>query len=565
VNARGTALLPGRRDYAELPRSWRHDLLAGLTVAIVALPLALGFGVASGIGAQAGLVTAIVAGIVAAAFGGSHLQVSGPTGAMTVVLIPVVAQVGPHGIVVVALLAGLLLIAAGALRLGRYVHLLPWPVVEGFTIGIGLLIFLQQVPNALGVAPPDDHNTAVAAVTALVDWGGGQWASLAVVAAVAAIMVVAPRIHRALPGSLLAIAVVTVAVSVVGGTVEPIGAIPGTLPAPSLPHFEPADLGTLLTAAIAVAALAAIESLLSAKVADGMSDGVPRHDPDRELVGQGAANVAVAVFGGMPATGAIARTAVNVRSGARTRVAAISHGLVLIGVVVALAPLLGEVPLAALAGVLMVTAVRMIDHRAALRIVRSSRSDALLLAVTAFATLAFDLVVAVVVGVVIAALLALRTVAAATRFDRAHPDDASVTDERLNHALRSERIVTFRLDGALFFGAAHRLLDEVTRVRDVETVILRLRALEVLDSTGAQTLRDLIDELEARGVTVLIACARPEHEALLRRVGTIDALAHENHLVPTIDDALIHARRHLDRNDSRREPAAAIDGDVRGD
>lgn len=547
MSARWSSLLPGRRDYADLPRSWRHDLLAGVTVAIVALPLALGFGVASGIGAQAGLVTAIVAGIVAAVFGGSHLQVSGPTGAMTVVLIPVVAQVGPHGVVVVALLAGLLLIAAGALRTGRFVHLLPWPVIEGFTIGIGLLIFLQQVPNALGVAPPDSDNTAVAALRAVGEWGGSQWTTLAVVGAVAAIMTVAPRIHRALPGSLLAIAIVTVGASLGGWAVEPIGAIPGTLPTPSLPDIAFADLGQLASAAIAVAALAAIESLLSAKVADGMTDDVPPHDPDRELVGQGAANVAVAFFGGMPATGAIARTAVNVRSGARTRLAALTHGIVLIGIVVALAPLLGDVPLAALAGVLMVTAVRMVDHRAALRIVRSSRSDALLLAVTAIATLTFDLVVAVMVGVVIAALLALRSVAAATRFDRAHPHDADVSDERLTDALHHERIVTFELDGALFFGAAHRLLDEISRVRDVETVILRLRTLRVLDSTGAQTLRELIRELEARGVTVLIACARPEHEALLRQVGTLDALAHENHLVPTIDDALIHARRHLDR------------------
>lgn len=557
MSTRWATLLPGRRDYAELPRSWRHDLLAGVTVAIVALPLALGFGVASGIGAQAGLVTAIVAGIVAAVFGGSHLQVSGPTGAMTVVLIPVVAQVGPHGIVVVALLAGLLLVAAGALRLGRYVHLLPWPVIEGFTIGIGLLIFLQQVPNALGVAAPDSHNTAVAAVEAIGDWGGRQWTTLAVVAAVAAIMAVAPRIHRALPGSLLAIVAVTVAVAVGGWAVEPIGAIPAALPTPSLPDLAFADLGQLASAAIAVAALAAIESLLSAKVADGMSDGVPPHDPDRELVGQGAANVAVAFFGGMPATGAIARTAVNVRSGARTRVAAITHGVVLVGVVVALAPLLGEVPLAALAGVLMVTAGRMIAAPAALRVARASRSDALLLAVTALATLAFDLVVAVIVGVVIAALLALRTVADATRIDRAHPHDAAIDDVTLEHALHDQRIVTYQLDGALFFGAAHRLLDEVAAAEGVETVILRLRDLRILDSTGAQTLRELISELEARDVTVLITCARPDHEALLRTVGAIDALAHENHLLPTIDDALLHARRHLERNASRSDRTAA--------
>jgi SulP family sulfate permease len=552
------SLLPSRRDYRELPRSWGADLLAGVTVAVVALPLALAFGVTSGLGAEAGIVTAIVAGVVAGLFGGSHVQVSGPTGAMTVVLVPVVASVGPDGVLVVALAAGLLLLAAGALRLGRWAGVLPWPVVEGFTLGIALLIFLQQVPAALGVDKPDGENTALVAARALGDWAGSGWQALALVALVAVTMVAVPRLHRALPASLVAVGAATALSELAGLDVARIGHIPAGLPAPSLPSIALGDLPGLAPAVVAVAALAAIESLLSAKVADGMSDGEP-HDPDRELVGQGLANVAVSFVGGMPATGAIARTAVNVRSGARTRLATVVHGVVLTAVVVALAPAIGRIPLAALAGVLMVTAVRMVEFATVGRIVRSTRGDALLLLATAAATVAFDLVVAVGVGVALAAMLALRAVADSTSFSRERFEQTAeevVVDPLLEHALLQEHIVAYRLDGALFFGAAQRFLLELTEVSDVEVAILRLGRLRVLDSTGAQALGDLVDHLQRRGVTVLLACARPDHERLLRRVGALDQLVHENHLLPTFDDALAHAHRHLARNRTRQRAGA---------
>jgi SulP family sulfate permease len=397
------ARLPRRDDYRELPRSWRTDLLAGTTVAVVALPLALAFGVASGLGARAGIVTAIVAGVVAGACGGSHVQVSGPTGAMTVVLVPVVAALGPSAVALVALLAGVLLMVAGASRLGRCAAILPWPVVEGFTLGIAVLIFLQQVPAALGVAKPDGTNTAAVAARAAADWAAGGWAAPAVVALVAAVMVILPRLHRGLPASLIAVVTGTVLAQTAGLDVAPIGDIPAGLPTPTLPGLSLQHAGQILSAVGAVAALAAIESLLSAKVADGEP-----HDPDRELVGQGAANVAVAFAGGMPATGAIARTAVNVRAGARTRAAAVVHGAVLALIALALTPALERVPLAALAGVLMVTAVRMVEFGTVARILRSTRSDALLLATTATATVVFDLIVAVGIGVALASLLALR-------------------------------------------------------------------------------------------------------------------------------------------------------------
>jgi SulP family sulfate permease len=544
------ALLPGRRDYRGLRRSWRDDVLAGITVAVVALPLALAFGVTSGLGAQAGLVTAIVAGVVAGVFGGSHVQVSGPTGAMTVVLLPVVAAVGPGGVVVVALLAGLVLIVAGAARLGRYAGLLPWPVVEGFTLGIAALIFLQQVPAALGVPMPEGENTAAVAARAAAAWEAEQWSTLAIVVLVAVVMVALPRVHRALPAALVAVGAVTMFAEVAALPVARIGHIPSRLPVPQVPDVSLTDLPGLLSAVLAVAALAAIESLLSAKVADGMADG-DAHEPDRELVGQGMANVAVSFMGGMPATGAIARTAVNVRAGARTRVSAIVHGLVLTVFVVALAQVLERIPLSALAGVLMVTAVRMVEFGTVDRVVRSTRSDAVLLATTAAATVAFDLVIAVGVGVALASLLALRAVAGSSTFEREAVESIDI-DPTLEHALLQEHIVAYRLDGALFFGAAQRFLLELTEVSDVEVVILRLGRLRVLDSTGAQALADLISHLEHRGITVLLASVRPEHQRLIERVGVLNSLAHHNHLVPTIRDALIHARRHL-----RNRPATA--------
>jgi SulP family sulfate permease len=547
-------LLPGREDYRGLRRSWRGDLLAGVTVAVVALPLALAFGVASGLGAEAGIVTAIVAGIVAGAFGGSNLQVSGPTGAMTVVLVPVVASFGASGVLVVALLAGMLLVVAGALRLGRYAGALPWPVIEGFTVGIALLIFLQEVPAALGVPKPAGTNTAAVAFRSVEAWAGGSWSTLAIVALVVVLMVVLPRVHRALPASLIAVVVATVVTEVAGLHVGLIGAIPAGLPSPRLPALDLARLPDLLSPVLAVTALAAIESLLSAKVADGMADG-EAHDPDRELVGQGLANVAVSFFGGMPATGAIARTAVNVRAGARTRVSAIAHGLVLIAVVVALAPLVAAIPLAALAGVLMVTAVRMVELGTTMRILRSSRGDALLLLTTAVATVAFDLVIAVGVGVALACVLALRAMADTTAFEREPLHDVAIDDE-LEHALLREHVVAYRLDGALFFGAAQRFLLELADVSDVEVVILRLGRLRMLDSTGAQALADLVVHLEHRGITVLLTSVRPEHRRLLASVGALDALAHTSHLSESIDVALAHAQRHVLRNREPLRPAA---------
>jgi SulP family sulfate permease len=553
VNAKARLLgvLPRRADYAEVPRTWRTDLVAGLTVGVVALPLALGFGIATGLGAQAGLVTAIVAGLVAAVFGGSNVQVSGPTGAMTVVLVPVVARFGASAVVVVGLMAGVLVVIAAFAGVGRYLAYIPWPVVEGFTLGIAAIIFLQQVPTALGVPKPPGENTAAVAVRAVGDalGGAGTWQALALVVLVAAIMIGSPRLHRAIPGSLLAVIAATAVAGLAGMTVTKIGALPAGLPAPSFPDLASARLGELFSAAFAVALLAGLESLLSAKVADGMSDAPP-HNPDRELFGQGLANLVTPLFGGMPATGAIARTAVNVRSGGRTRLSAITHAFVLLAVVYFGGPLVAEIPLAALAGVLMVTACRMVDVHGVRMVLRSTRGDAAVLVLTAVATVAFDLIVAVEIGVAVAALLALRAVArnaSAVAEPVAATADGVTPDEE--QELLSEHILAYRLDGALFFGAAQRFLSELTAVHGVQVVILRLPDLQVLDATGAQALGEIVAQLEARGITVLLKGPRPEHLKVLEAVGVLDRLAHERHLFDNLDDAITHARLHVARSE----------------
>ncbi|BBX67730.1 SulP family inorganic anion transporter [Mycolicibacterium psychrotolerans] len=532
-------LLPGRRDYADLPQSWRRDILAGVTVGVVALPLALAFGISSGVGAAAGLITAVVAGLVAAVFGGSNVQVSGPTGAMAVVLAPIVVAHGLGSVALVTVLAGLLVVAAGVTGLGRAVTFIPWPVIEGFTLGIAAIIFLQQVPAAFGASGAAGERTLATAwhVVAHADWGQAA-RTLGVVAFVAVLMTALPRLHRGVPASLAAVVAATVLVIALGLPVATIGELPSQLPAPVLPHADVGALRDLVGAALAIAALAAIESLLSARVAATMSPTGP-YDPDRELVGQGLASVASGVFGGMPATGAIARTAVNVRSGARTRVSAIVHSLVLLGVVYLATGPVSAIPLSALAGVLMVTSFRMISASTMRKILCSTRSDALTFVLTAAVTVCFDLIDAVEIGIVVAAFFALRSVARRSAVVRENlPGPAAPGDDE---------IALLRLDGAMFFGVADRIWTAIVDADHPHTsvVIIRMSQLGMLDATGANTLAQICAELESRGITVIIKGVREEHTALLENVGVFESLRHERHLVGTLDEAIEHARTHV--------------------
>lgn len=544
--ARIRSVLPERGELAAMGRRPRRDLLAGLTVAIVALPLALGFGISSGMGAEAGLATAVVAGTLAALFGGSGLQVSGPTGAMTVVLVPIMHAHGAPGVLMVGVLAGLMLITLALGQAGKYMALVPAPVVEGFTIGIACVIGLQQIPAALGVPTPDGDKVTVVAWHAAGEFlTHPGWAAPTIALVVAALMLAGGRWRPTLPFSLLAVAAATIIVAVVDLPVALIGELPAGLPAPSLGFLDMGALPSLLAPAIAVAALAALESLLSAAVADGMSVN-HRHDPDRELFGQGLANLVAPLFGGVPATGAIARTAVNVRSGATSRLAALAHAGILAVIVFTAAGLVAKIPLAALAGVLLATSVRMVQVGSVKAMVRSTRGDAVVLVLTAIATLALDLVQAVILGLIVAGALALRAIARDVRLD-AMPlrEDLPGDHTEQEHALLAEHIVAYRLDGPLFFAAAHRFLLELSQVATVSVVILRMSRVTTLDASGALVLGDAIERLQRRGITVYISGIRDGHHQPLEALGTITHLDQAGQVFATTPEAIAAARDRL--------------------
>ncbi len=539
---RTSEVLPRRADWARVHPA--RDVTAGLMVGLVALPLALGFGVSSGMGARAGLITAIVAGALAAVFGGSRVQVSGPTGAMTVILVPIIASHGRDGVLVVGLLAGLILIGLGYAGAGRFIRYVPVPVVEGFTVGIAVIIALQQVPNALGADVQADNVVVLAIRAVRVSSGQPAWASVLIAVSIGVALLALARIVPRIPGSLLAVGLVTIGNSAFGWGATTIGHIPSGLPSPSLPVVPIGDLQALFLPAIAVAALAALESLLSATVADAMSVD-QRHDSNRELVGQGLANLGAPLFGGIPATAAIARTAVNVRSGATSRLAALTHAVMLLLVVLVAARWVGEIPLAALSGVLIATAIQMVRVSSLTALLRSTPGDAAVLVVTAVATVAMDLVTAVLIGLVMAGFFAVRQAARAARLDEVPLLDSDHSEEE--QSLLDEHIVAFRIDGPLFFAAAHDFLLELAEVSNVRVVILRMSRVTSIDATGASVLADTIRRLEKRGITVLLSGVQSQHERVLRELGVHDHLAHERHLFDATPEAIAHARLHAAR------------------
>ena len=538
----------------------RDDLLAGVTVAVVALPLALGFGVTSGAGAAAGLYTAIVAGVLAAIFGGSNFQISGPTGAMTVVLLPLVAHHGVAVLAPVGILAGLILMVLAIARVGRFIRVIPYPVITGFTIGIAAIIFLQQLPGFLGVPSAEGEQILVVTWRVLRDSGGNlTWGTPALGLLTVVVMVGWSRIGRlrTVPASMAALLIATVAsLTPLFGDVARVEAIPTGLPAPHLPSLAGVELTELMRAALVIAVLAALESLLSAVVADGMTVS-ERHDPDRELFGQGLANLGSAVIGGIPATAALARTAVNVRSGARTRLAAIVHGLALAAIVLAAAPLASRIPLAALAGILMVVAARMVEVAEFREILRSTKSDASTMLLTLGVTVAFDLILAIEVGLVVAGALFVTRMSRLLEVDPTallgsseptHEDHAAGEAER---RVRADDLVVYRIGGPIFFGAADRFFEELLRVdHGIRAVVLPMSGVPVMDATGAAALRTLVDRLTRRDILVLVSRLQDQPHKILERTGILEQITRRgDHLFANTDDAIAHARYHLAHGD----------------
>ncbi len=551
--------VPTHRDYNL--RFFREDLLAGLTVAVVALPLALAFGVTSGAGAAAGLFTAIVAGVIAAAFGGSNFQVSGPTGAMTVVLLPIIARYGVETVLLVGMLAGFILLLFAFARIGRYVNYIPWPVVTGFTNGIAAIIFLQQLPGLLGVVKGEGEGILPVSWRTVETYLASPTLAppvLGLLTVVVMTLWTRPKKLNVVPASMAALVVVTlVSLLPVFADVPRIGAIPTGLPSPVLPTVPWNELTDVMRAALAIAVLAALESLLSAVVADGMTIG-ERHDPNRELFGQGLANIGAALFGGIPATAALARTAVNVRSGARTRLAAIIHGVTLLLIIMFLAPLASRIPLAVLAGILMVVAVRMVEREAFSVIVRSTKSDAFVLALTMGVTILFDLILAIEVGLVAAGVLFIIRMSRMFSID---PESMSGLPRSAQHegaeamlqeeALMKKHILAYRIEGPIFFGAANRFFGQLLKVDgEIKIVILRMSRVPIMDATGVSALQALVENLSRRGILVFFSGLVDQPERLLERTGILDEISRaRHHVFDTTDDAIAHAISHLQQTD----------------
>ncbi|MCO5972656.1 SulP family inorganic anion transporter [Actinoallomurus soli] len=545
--SRLSELLPGRADFEAMRRHPRRDVVAGLSVAVVALPLALAYGASSGLGARAGLATAVVAGALAAIFGGGALQVSGPTGAMTVVLIPVVHRFGPGGVMLAGAMAGVVLIAAALARVGRFARCVPAAVVEGFAVGVAVVIALQQVPAALGLRAHHHDKVWRDAVRAVADYTHEvRPAPLLMAAAVAAVVMTGNRWLPKVPFPLVAIGVATLVAEVFPLGLRRIGSVPAGLPAPSLGFLHPDLVAALLPSALAIAVLAALEGLLSAAVVDAMGGDRPS-DPDRELFGQGLSNLAVPLVGGVPATATLARTAVNVRCGATSRLASLTHAVVLAVIAFAAGGLVADIPRAALAGLMFGAAVRMIKVGALASILRTSRVDTLIVAFTCTVTVAVNLIAAVAAGVVIATLVTIATLARGSRIEAVpFPTDGAGTP---GDAPPGE-ISLYRLDGPWFFATTHRLLASFTNLTGPGVVILNMTGVSALDLTAARVIGEVIAFLRSRGVTVLLAGVRPDHHRLL--AGAADARPPLVELIhPDPDAAITHARSLLAGADPR--------------
>jgi SulP family sulfate permease len=522
------------------------DLLAGLTVGLVALPLAMAFGIASGVTPQAGLYTAVVAGGLISALGGSRMQIGGPTGAFVVIVAGIVAKFGLAGLALVTMMAGAMLILMGLTGLGVAVKFIPRPVTIGFTNGIALLIASTQIKDFLGLKTTDDPSAFLSRMAVLLGHMGTiHWPTVAVSAASLAIILLLPRVSKRIPGSIVAMLGCTAAVALLGLPIATIGSkfggIPAGFPRLSIPAFRIDQALPLFPSALTVALLAAVESLLSAVVADSMSG--TRHNSNMELVAQGVANLASPLFGGIPATGAIARTATNIRAGARTPIAGVIHAVTLVIILVVAAPLARYVPLATLAAVLFVVAYNMGEWREIGAILRLSGADIAVWAVTFALTVLADLTVAVEVGIVLAALLYIYRISQTTTV-------AAVTPEYLRdgrpHILQDKHVPAYvkilRIHGPFLFGTTEKLI-EATADLDAfpSVVIVRLRNMTAIDATGLHALEVFADRLHRSGRTLLLCGARDQPAQLLQKAEFIQHIGREN-VVPHVEAALERAR-----------------------
>ena len=535
------------------------DLLAGVIVGIVALPLAIAFGIASGVSPENGIITAIVAGLAISLFGGSKVQIGGPTGAFIVIVCGIINEYGIEGLTLATLMAGVFLIALGVMRLGTIIKYIPYPIIVGFTSGIALTIFTTQVKDLLGLEiaslPADFAGKWMAyfSATSIDVWSAGIG-----LLSIFIIMVV-PRFSKRIPGSLVAIVLMTLGVALLKQyagveTVETIGdrfRISSELPSPSVPAFSWAGLRGLLAPALTIAVLGAIESLLSAAVADGVTSD--RHNSNTELIGQGIANLLSPLFGGIPATGAIARTMTNIDNGGKTPIAGIVHAVVLLLIFLFLMPLAQYIPMACLAGVLVVVSYNMSGWRAFVLLMKNPKSDVLVLIVTFLLTVLFDLTVAIEVGMVIACLLFMRRMAETTAVKEILDEiDASAdTDVKLaheEHLVIPEGVEVYEINGPYFFGAGNRFEDvtENRPGRRPKVRVIRMRKVPFVDSTGIYNLSNLCRRSQKKGIRIVLSGVNPQVHAALKKAGFYTLLGTSENICPNINVAMRRANELLE-------------------
>jgi SulP family sulfate permease len=536
-------------------RQFFADLTAGLVVGIVALPLAMAFAIASGLTPEKGLYTAIIAGFLISALGGSRVQIGGPTGAFVVLVYDIVQRHGVEGLMICTIMAGCMLLVLGFARLGAIIKYIPYPVITGFTSGIALIIFSSQVKDLLGLTTgplPGDFVGKWAEFGRHFD--SINWYAVAVSVLCVVLIVRWPKAWRRVPGSVVAMIVATALVQILGLPVETIGSrfggIPTSLPPLTLPRATLPQVRELMGPAATVALLAAIESLLSAVVADGMTGS--RHKSNMELVAQGVANVVSPLFGGFTATGAIARTATNIRNGGTTPVAGMVHALTLLAIMLLFGRWASLVPMCCLAAVLTVVAYNMSEWRSFRALLRAPRSDVAVLLTTFGLTVVFDLTVAVQIGVILAAFLFMKRMADVTRIGALTPQSAvgagkDVEDDLVAVSKRQipASVQVYEVNGPFFFGAADKVRDVVNVVEGAPRVlILRMRHVPVIDATGLHALEEMHKNCAKTGTTLILSTVRDQPLRVLRRSKQLEVLGRAN-VTHNIDAALCRAQEIL--------------------
>lgn len=529
------AILEAKRAGLLGKAHWANNLLAGLVVGVVALPLAMAFAIASGAKPEQGIYTAIVAGMLTSMFGGSRLQIAGPTGAFIVILSGITAQYGIGGLQVATLMAGFILVAMGAARLGAVIKFIPDPVIVGFTTGIAVIIWVGQWEYFFGLQPMGDAEHFFGKTWELLQVFPHLHLETTLLAVFSLLtLVVSPYILKRVPSPLVAMVAATVlqatfqfnGVATIGSA---FGGIPQSLPSFELPSITFTEVLKLIGPAFAIALLGSIESLLSAVVADGMAG--TRHDSNQELIGQGIANIAAPLFGGFASTGAIARTATNIRNGGTSPLAGIVHALVLLAIVLLAAPLAAHIPLCALSAILFVVAWNMSELHHFLHLLRTAPKADMAILVTTFSLTALtDLVIAVNVGVMLAALLFMQRMSQAVQIEAHSEDDVAAESAANGQSFKlPKNTAVYSIDGPFFFGAAEKLEQTLRSVQQrMEAIVIRMGRVPFMDATGLQAMREMVDDFHRHGTRVVLCEVKPNVLAKMERAGILEKIGPEN-------------------------------------